>query len=102
MKEIYIDFIEKVFGAYTNEHIKTYTDSVKNEGLKEHGYPRLVANLGILIAHGRKTELKDDFIKMMRQKDYLINFIYKKDKEKNNYIATSKIRWQIYGTFFNE
>lgn len=65
MKEIYIDFIEKVFGAYTNEHIKIYTDSVRNDGLKEHGYPRLVANLGILIAHGRKTELKDDFIKMM-------------------------------------
>lgn len=51
---------------------------------------------------GDKFYFTDDFIKMMRQKDYLINFIYKKDKEKNNYIATSKIRWQIYGTFFNE
>ena len=41
----------------TNEHIKAYTESVMKEGLKEHGYPRLVANLGILIAHGRKTHI---------------------------------------------
>ena len=34
-------------------------------GLSEHGFPRLTANLGILIALGRKIELKDDFVKMM-------------------------------------
>lgn len=65
MKEQYIDLIEKVFEAYTNEHIKAYTKDVFETGIKEHGYPRLTANLGILIAHGRKTELKDDFKKMM-------------------------------------
>lgn len=51
---------------------------------------------------GDRFYFTDDFIKMMRQKDYLINFIYQKDKEKNNYVATNKVRWQIYGTFFNE
>ncbi|MBS7298813.1 MAG: hypothetical protein KIG65_06995 [Eubacteriales bacterium] len=65
MKEKYIDLIETVFGAYTNEHIKEYTKDVFENGIKEHGYPRLTANLGILIAHGRKSELKDDFKKMM-------------------------------------
>lgn len=65
MKEKYIDLIETVFGAYTDEHIKSYTKDVFENGIKEHGYPRLTANLGILIAHGRKTEMKDDFKKMM-------------------------------------
>jgi len=65
MKKVYIDLMEKVFDAYTIEHIKAYTESVKKDGIKEHGYPRLAANLGILIANGRKTELKDEFLRMM-------------------------------------
>ncbi len=65
MKELYIDMMEKVVEAYTPEHIKRYTNEVIERGLEEHGYPRLVANLGILIAHGRKQELRDDFLKMM-------------------------------------
>lgn len=65
MRKKYLDIIEIVFGAYTHEHIKKYTQSVIDDGLKEHGFPRLTANLGILIANGRKTELKADFIKMM-------------------------------------
>lgn len=51
--------------AYTDEHIRAYTESVIKNGIEEHGYPRLTANLGILIAHGRKTEYKDEFRKMM-------------------------------------
>lgn len=65
MKERYIDLIEKVFTAYTDEHIKEYTDDVFENGIREHGYPRLVANLGILVAHGRKTNMKNDLKKMM-------------------------------------
>lgn len=57
--------MEKVFSAYTDEHIKSYTERVEKEGLREHGFPRLTANLGILIAHGRKTEYKEQFLKMM-------------------------------------
>ncbi len=65
MKEMYIDMMEVVIGAYTDEHIKKYTQKICENGLTEHGYPRLTANLGILIANGRKNGLKDEFVKMM-------------------------------------
>lgn len=65
MKEKYIDLMELVVSAYTTERIKEHTDTVVKNGISEHGFPRLTANLGILISHGRKTELKDDFILMM-------------------------------------
>ncbi len=65
MKELYINLMEKVVGAYTSEHIKRYIDEVIERGLEEHGFPRLVANLGILIAQGRKQEYREDFLKMM-------------------------------------
>ena len=61
----YIDLIERVLEAYTTDHIRRYTDSVKQNGIEEHGFPRLTANIGILIAHGKKTELKADFEEMM-------------------------------------
>ena len=62
---VYIDLMERVLEAYSKEHVERYTKSVEENSIQEHGYPRLVANLGILIAHGRKTEYKDYFIKMM-------------------------------------
>ena len=65
MKEIYIDLMEKVADAYTAEHIRRYTDEVIERGLEEHGFPRLTANLGILIAHGRKLEYQELFLEMM-------------------------------------
>ena len=65
MKERYLDLMEAVLDAYTPEHIRAYTESVASDGIKEHGFPRLTANLGVLIAHGRKTELQDDFLRMM-------------------------------------
>lgn len=64
-KSVYIDLIELVMAAYTDEHIKAYTRSVVDNGLEEHGYPRLTANLGILIAHGRMQQYIDEFRKMM-------------------------------------
>ena len=64
-KEVYIDLMERVLEAYSKEHIERYTKSVEQNSIQEHGFPRLVANLGILIANGRKTEYKDYFIKMM-------------------------------------
>lgn len=64
-KRQYVDIIEKVFKAYTPEHIKAYTAQVKEKGVEEHGYPRVVANLGFLLAHGRMLEMKDEFVDMM-------------------------------------
>ena len=65
MKERYIEWLDVVLGAYSLEHIRSYTQEVRKRGLWEHGFPRLVANLGILIAHGRKKELTEDFVAMM-------------------------------------
>jgi len=65
MKELYIDMMEKVVEAYTLDHIRRYTGEVEERGLEEHGFPRLTANIGILIAHGRKQELREDFLRMM-------------------------------------
>lgn len=64
-KSRYIDLMEKILSAYSEEHIERYYNDVKRGGLKEHGYPRLTANIGILIAHGKRTDLKPLFVKMM-------------------------------------
>ena len=61
----YISLMEKALSAYTDEHIKAYFESVKKEGLSEHGFPRLTANLGILIARGIRRDLLPLFIEMM-------------------------------------
>lgn len=65
MKERYITLMEKTLWAYSNEHIIQYIDSVKEKGLTEHGFPRLTANIGILIAHGKRLDLLNVFIEMM-------------------------------------
>lgn len=65
MKEIYLDIMEKALSAYTDKKITEYTDEVKRVGLTEHGFPRLGANIGILMAHGRRLELKGVFIEII-------------------------------------
>ena len=65
MKERYISLMAKTLTAYSDEHIHEYFDRVKREGLTEHGFPRLTANLGILIAHGRRRDLLPLFLEMM-------------------------------------
>ena len=64
-KDRYIDLMEKVLSAYTNEHIDRYYNDVKSGGLKEHGFPRLTADIGILVAHGKRTDLKERLQWMM-------------------------------------
>ena len=65
MKEKYISLMETTLEAYSYEHIERYFNDVKTNGLREHGFPRLTANIGILIAHGRKRELLPIFMEMM-------------------------------------
>lgn len=57
--------MEKVLGAYSYEHIEQYLNNVKENGLTEHGFPRLTADIGILIAHGRCKSLVPIFLQMM-------------------------------------
>ena len=65
MNKTYLDIIELSLSAYSDKQIKDYISSVKKDGLTEHGFPRLAANIGILISYGRKKELTDTFIEMM-------------------------------------
>lgn len=61
MRELYLDIMEKSLSAYTEERIREYIAEVRRDGLTEHGFPRLGANIGILMAHSRRTELKSAF-----------------------------------------
>ncbi len=65
MKERYIDLMERTLAAYADEQIVSYFERVKRDGLTEHGFPRMAANIGILIAHGRRTDLMPLFLEMM-------------------------------------
>ena len=65
MKNRYIELMEQTLSAYSDEHIVRYFNDVKTKGLTEHGFPRLTANIGILIAHGRRCELLPLFKQMM-------------------------------------
>ena len=64
-KSRYIDMMEKVLSAYSIAHIDRYFKEVKTNGLTEHGFPRLTADIGILIAHGKRLDLIPRFVKMM-------------------------------------
>ncbi len=57
--------MERTLEAYSYVHIERYFNEVKTLGLKEHGFPRLTADIGILIARGRKRELLPIFLEMM-------------------------------------
>ncbi len=65
MKEIYIEIMERALAAYDDETIAGYIKSVKTDGLREHGFPRLTANIGILISKGRSLNMLPGFIEMM-------------------------------------
>ena len=65
MKERYLQLVRLAVDAYTEEHIAQYTHEVKEGGLREHGYPRLTANIGMLVAHGQYPERREMFRDMM-------------------------------------
>ena len=65
MKKKYIELMAKALSAYSDEHIVSYFERVKAEGLTEHGFPRLTANIGILICHGYRPDLLPLFLEMM-------------------------------------
>lgn len=65
MKERYIDLMEKAVSIYTVPMIEDYIRSVRENGLSEHGFPRMAANIGILLAHGRAAHLRELFVEIM-------------------------------------
>ncbi|MBR7133562.1 MAG: hypothetical protein IKD04_08540 [Clostridia bacterium] len=85
MKTIYIDIMEKALSAYTEERIREYIAEVRRNGLTEHGFPRLGANIGILMAHGRRLELKAEFIEIIDLCLYGFAHPQNKSKGGNNF-----------------
>lgn len=65
MKARYIDLMDRVLDSYSEEHILRYLSEVKERGLTEHGFPRLAANIGILISKGKRAALVPIFTEMM-------------------------------------
>ncbi len=64
-KQIYLEIMDRALAAYSEERIDRYLNEVREEGVSEHGFPRLTADIGILMAKGRRLELLDRFIEMM-------------------------------------
>ncbi|MBE6701359.1 MAG: hypothetical protein E7582_05675 [Ruminococcaceae bacterium] len=85
MKKNYIEIMEKALLAYDNEKILDYIDSVKKDGLKEHGFPRLVANIGILLTHKIRLDLIDTFREAMTICCASIPKISSKDRAGNDF-----------------
>lgn len=65
MKELYLSIMEKALVAYTDAGIRNYYAKVKEEGITEHGFARLVANIGILLSKGKCRDLHGLFLEMM-------------------------------------
>ncbi len=57
-RAVYLDLMECAVAAYDDSRLCRYLDEVKSGGLGEHGFGRLAANLGVLIAHDRLTDKK--------------------------------------------
>lgn len=61
----YLDLMEAAVDAYTPERRAAYIARIERDGITEHGFARLVSNIGILVANGRKNGLRGEFVRMM-------------------------------------
>ncbi len=112
MNERYLNLMEKALSAYSDEHILRYFNDVKENGLTEHGFPRLTVNIGMLISYGKRRDLLPIFLEMMEfccktipnvkaANDFsvreIISCIW--EIEKNNAVSKEDIeRWKGYLT----
>ena len=64
-KNEYLDLVEAAVAAYDDAHIAEYVADADANGVQEHGFPRLAANIGVLVASGRMQERRDLFRRMM-------------------------------------
>ncbi len=64
-KTDYLDLMEAAVRAYPDARIESLTASAEKDGVQEHGFPRLAANLGFLVANGRLAEKRQLLAHMM-------------------------------------
>ena len=65
MRQLYLDVMEQAAKAYTLEQIDDYIKDVEANGIRDHGFPRLSANLAVLIAYDRCTEMYERVMHML-------------------------------------
>ncbi len=51
LRDKYLQIMTTALSAYPTERIQNYFSTVQKEGLAEHGFPRLTANMGLLLAY---------------------------------------------------
>ena len=64
-KTDYMDVMEAAVSAYSDARLVGLTETAERDGVQEHGFPRLAANLGFLVANGRLAEKKPLLARMM-------------------------------------
>ena len=64
-KAEYYQLMEKLVSAYSLQQIEEYISQVEQRGVWEHGFPRLGANIGILLAQGKLLHLRPYFVRIM-------------------------------------
>ncbi len=64
-KEYYLDVIEKAVNCYSDERLRQWLKENQKTGIQEHGFLRVVALLGVMIAKGRMLHRKELFLQMM-------------------------------------
>ena len=64
-KSEYLDLMEAAVRAYSDERLVSYCAEAERDGVQEHGFPRLAANLAILVANGRLADKRELAKKMM-------------------------------------
>ena len=61
----YLDVMERAVSAYSDARIASFVAEVERDGVQEHGFPRLAANLGVLVANGRLADMKPILARML-------------------------------------
>ena len=63
----YLDLMEAAVSAYSDDHVARYLAKVERDGVEEHGFPRLTANIGVLVANGRLRSRREIFRRSRRR-----------------------------------
>ncbi len=92
MKERYLDIMQAALLPYSTSDVLALYEKVKKEGVTDHAFPRLVANIGILISKGRRKELLALFLDMM---NLVTENIPKAVASEGNDFAVGEIVWAI-------
>ena len=78
MRERYINVMERALEAYSAEKLNAIISDAETNGVREHGFFRIVSVMGILLSNGRRAELLPLFRRGM---DIACDAIWKTDMQ---------------------